>query len=135
LPVLTYRSLRLPAGNGLRLLAITSTSWPEIKALLWQAREAGISPVIVLTHPFEFIKKQNFRFDRLRPNRVNQGRLERLLDYVAGHPADFAMTTFGSSGAEWLAQEPQPDRIFDIPPHLALARMGQQWLNDSVWYY
>lgn len=135
LPVLTYRSPRPPAGSELRPLAITATSWSETKALLWQAREAGISPVIVLTHPFEFIKKETFRYDKLRPNRVNQARLERLLDYVGGHRADFVMTTFASSGAGWLEQGLQPDRLFYIPPHLALARAGQQWLNNRVWYY
>ena len=51
IPVLTYATPHPPLGTQLRTLSITSTSWPEMETLLWQAREAGISPIAPRSWP------------------------------------------------------------------------------------
>ena len=58
LPAMSYRT---PLSSGARTFAVTATSSSEMQHILRQAHAAGISPVIVLTHPFEFIKKRDFR--------------------------------------------------------------------------
>jgi hypothetical protein len=134
-PAFTYSALRLPVGSRLRILAITSTSWREMEALLWLAREAAISPIVVLTHPFEFVKHRDFRFRELRRDRVNQRRLERLLEFLSRHGAEFAATTFGQSGDAWVAAGERPGPLLQAPAHLTLNRVAENAVNTLVWQY
>jgi peptidoglycan/xylan/chitin deacetylase (PgdA/CDA1 family) len=60
-PVLTYRQL---GGRADRLFTTTACSWTETERLLRSARAAGVETLVLLTHPFEFIKG-----DRLDPQR------------------------------------------------------------------
>src|SRR5579871_3642885 len=122
-------------GSRLRLLAITSTSSRETESLLWMARRKGISPVVLLTHPFEFIKHRDFRYREMREDRVNQARLRRLLDFLTVNRHAFATTTFAESGGHWLAAGSRPGELLRVPAVLALARRGQNAANTWVWRY
>lgn len=134
-PAFTYSAVRLPLGSRLRTMAITSTSWRELEALLWLAREAAISPVLVLTHPFEFVKHRDFRFRELRRDHVNQQRLERLLEFLAVHDDEFLATTFGRSGPAWFAAGGTPGPLLQAPARLSLARIGENAVNTLFWQY
>ena len=76
---------------------------------------AAISPVVVLTHPFEFVKYRDFRYRDMRRNTFNQNRLERLLDFITRHSDLFSVTTFAQSGAEWFAAEAAPGDLLQMP--------------------
>jgi hypothetical protein len=132
LPALSYQT---PLSFGSRTFAVTATSSDEMQYLLWQARESGISPVVILTHPFEFIKKRDFRYRRMRRNRVNQQRLEGLLDFLRSHDDEFSVVTFGSRAASWHASGPLPAKGLKVPLGLAVARTAQNAVNDLVWAY
>jgi hypothetical protein len=134
-PALTYEAQRPPFGWQRRVLAIAATSWPEMEALLWRAREAGISPVVVLTHPFEFVKREDFRFRLLRRHRVNRQRLQRLAAFLYTHSDDFRATTFSQSASAWSAGQGRPDPLLRVPAHLSYARLCQNVLSDLVWRY
>ena len=131
-PILSYTQLAFGGRRWRRLLAITASSWREIESLLWQARAAGISPVVVITHPFEFIKGGRADGDKRQPNRINKTRLERLCQFLAAHPEDFASASFGDAGAAWLAAAPldQPDLTAPLLP--VLGRMVQNKANDLI---
>jgi hypothetical protein len=135
IPALTYAAKSLAGSSQLRLLAITATSSHEMEALLWAARRAGISPVVVLTHPFEFVKHRDFRHRDMRRNTVNQNRLERLLDFVTRHSDAFSVTTFAQSGAAWLAAGSRPGDLLHVPTTLALARTAENAANTLIWGY
>jgi peptidoglycan/xylan/chitin deacetylase (PgdA/CDA1 family) len=79
-PVLTYR-----AGGADRLFTTTASSWRETEHLLWAAHAAGVETLVLLTHPFEFIKGDRLDPARQRVNRINQSRLERLCAFIAEH--------------------------------------------------
>lgn len=134
-PAFTYSAPGLSLGSGLRTMAITSTSWREMEALLWLAREAAISPIVVVTHPFEFVKRSDFRFRELRRNNVNQQRLERLLEFLHQHQDDFLATTFARSGASWISAGGRPGGLLQAPAHLALTRLGENAVNTLLWQY
>ncbi len=134
-PALSYREKLGPLGSRLRILAITSTSWDEMQTLLWAARCAGISPVVVLTHPFEFVKRKDFRYRELRRDHINRGRLERLLDFLARNRESFSAATFTRSGSTWLASGERPDILLEIPARLGLARLGENAANTLLWHY
>src|SRR6185369_1202892 len=89
LPVLTYRQLAFGTWQSYRLLTITASSWTETRILLERARQLGISPVVILTHPFEFVKGDRPGKGRTLPNPINQNRLRALCRYLAEHTDQF----------------------------------------------
>jgi hypothetical protein len=135
IPALSYYAHMPLSGPRPRTLAITASSWPETESLLWQARRAGLSPVVLLTHPFEFIKKKDFRYRTIRRNRTNQNRLGRLLSFLNEHRDDFEAVTFGERGARWIAEGPAPAAVLSVNTQLAVRRVCTNLLNDKIWIY
>lgn len=125
-PVLTYRQLPLNGRRGLRMLAITAASWRETEALLWQARERGVRTIVILTHPFEYVKG-----DRQYVNHINKRRLKQLCAFLAAHPAEFATPSFRRAADAWLAA---PDNVpaptLKAPLHAVMLRMVENATND-----
>lgn len=132
LPILSYTQLALGGRRWRRLLAITASSWREIEALLWQARAQGISPIVVITHPFEFIKGGRTAGDKRQPNRINKARLERLCRFLSEHPEDFTSASFGQAGPAWLEAAPLDQPNLTAPLLPVLGRMVENKANDLV---
>lgn len=135
LPVLSYR---YPLGRmqRQRILAITACSSAEIVSVLWQARERGISPVVILTHPQEYIKHTDIRYSKLRRNRVNQTRLGELLKFLRKHKEEFAVAPIcdiGDDGAEAVGTAGDP--AIRVSAFTAVARMVENGVNDRIWWY
>lgn len=126
-PVLTYRQL----GRD-RLLTTTATSFAETQALLWAAHAAGVPTVVLLTHPFEFVKGDRLDQARQRTNRVNQSRLRRMCAFIAAHPAQFEAVSFGGAAPGWLASAPAPSPELKAPLLPVLARMAENRANDLI---
>ena len=73
-----------PVGRGrLRPMQITALTAREQISLLTAAHDRGNAVVVIVTHPFEFVKKRDFRYTNLRPNRVIQDRLRRLCAFLS----------------------------------------------------
>jgi hypothetical protein len=132
IPVLAYLDPTLHMRPAIRNAAITATSSREMQALLWEAREEEISPVVILTHPFEFVKRDDFRYRSLRRNGVNQSRLKTLLEFVAHNSDCFEMATFAENGPAWLAAGGAPSKMLTVPRPLALMRAMENFINDRV---
>ena len=62
--------------------------------MLEQAHAQRFDMVCFITHPFEFISRDSFRFDNMRANRTNQQRLIDLCDHLSIHSDRFNVTTF-----------------------------------------
>lgn len=129
-PVLSYAQFKVGHWTKMRMLAITAASFPETKALLNAARRDGLSPIVILTHPFEFIKRPGTSGDL--PNFVNQRRLKQLCSFVADNPDDFTMTTFSSQADTWLRQSIRPAPLLKAPINAVLGRMVSNAVNDRV---
>jgi hypothetical protein len=124
-PVLTY-------GPGERLFTTTGCSWGETEALLRQARREGVETLVLLTHPFEFMKGDRLDPARQRRNRINRARMERLCAFIADNPDDFEATSFAAAAPGWLAAPDVPEPQLTAPlPHV-LARMIENKANDLV---
>ncbi len=135
LPVLSYQDFSMFGNPHIKTLQITSCSWPEMKALLWQARRYGVDNVVILTHPFEYFKTNGERFEKLTRNRVNQQRLEKLCRFIHSHPDDFVTMDFASAAERWRAQEEAENICLTMPPWYAVGRKLHNKLNDMVWRY
>jgi peptidoglycan/xylan/chitin deacetylase (PgdA/CDA1 family) len=133
LPVFTYRDSNL-FGAHRKSLQITSCSWPEMRHLLWAARRAGVEQIILLTHPFEFIKKSDFRYTRVTRNRVNQRRLEKLCLFINRYEQDFVAVNFANQRTAWLESELEQPFV-QIPSVFSIGRKLHNRINDWVWAY
>ncbi len=131
-PVLSYTQLSLGPRRLQRLLTITACSFAEMKGLLWQARAAGISPVVILTHPFEFIKGHDEDIGDAAPNRINKSRIERLCRFIAEHPRDFSAVRFRDSGPAWLEESAVPAPRLKAPLGAVFRRAIENKMNDAI---
>ena len=119
-----------PVGrNKWRPMQITACGAGEMQGLLNRAHSSGYAHVVVVTHPFEFLKYRDFRFRRLRPNRMVQSRLEKLCAFLVRNDDRFEVTTFGA-----LAQKELPAQKAEPPiastSVRSLVRTAANGLND-----
>lgn len=131
IPVLSYVAFE---GFGYRktgMISITGCSNREIEELLWQAVDMNISPVVLITHPAEFVKKieQN---SVLKRNKINQKRLQNLCKFIADNDREFKMTSFGENGVEWLRQGAQPSQNFSVSRTNFVKKSIENKLNDLI---
>lgn len=134
IPVFSYVDGLSGGRAHKKSLQITSCSWPELKHLLWKARRLGIENVVILTHPFEYIKKSDFRYGKLIRNRVNQRRMQNLCEFVYQHPEDFVAADFSSQYHNWINSELKQPSL-TMPPMYAVGRKLHNKLNDTIWQY
>ena len=134
IPVFSYRDSHFGGRAHTKSLQITSCSWPEMKHLLWKARRLGIESIVILTHPFEYIKKSDFRYSTLIRNRVNQQRLQNLCEFISRHPEDFVAADFSSRYHNWIQSELKQPAL-TMPSMYAVGRKLHNKLNDVVWHY
>ncbi len=133
-PVFSYQDRNFAGTTHKKSLQITSCSWPEMKHLLWKARNSGVENIVILTHPFEYIKKSDFRYTKLTRNRVNQQRLQNLCEFIYQHSQDFVAADFSSQYHNWRNSELDQNAIA-IPSIYAVGRKLHNGLNDLIWRY
>jgi hypothetical protein len=126
-PVLTYRQL---GRRRDRLFTTTASSWRETEHLLRAARERGVETIVLLTHPFEFIKGDRLDPSRQQVNRINQRRLEQLCAFLAKHADQYESVSFGDAAAGWLAGADEPEPHLSTPLLPVLGRMVENKAND-----
>src|SRR3546814_10670783 len=74
-----------PVGRGrLRPMQVTAGSAAEQIALLRQAHDDQRGVVVIVTHPFAYLKKRDFSYRGLTANRLMQRRLESLCGFQIG---------------------------------------------------
>ena len=81
---------------------ITGTGTWELQGVMNAARANGIEDINILTHPFEFIIKNNGDYSDISPSRVNQRRLEVLCQRLADPSSGFRAATFSDRAPAWL---------------------------------
>ncbi|MGH8853715.1 MAG: hypothetical protein ACREWI_05485 [Telluria sp.] len=82
LPVLTFSDWRAGPRQHLKSLTIAGTSFAETCTLLDKAERAGMSHVVILTHPFEYVQSRDLGRTPARRHAVNQTRLTALCRYL-----------------------------------------------------
>jgi len=127
-PVLTYSRVSIgPWLHRNSTLTITGSSWQEMRYLLDDAANLAISPVILLTHPHEFVKSAG---GTVRPNYVNQRRFVTLCDFLARHSDRFCVTTFCESQATWRRRGTSPNHRLAVPTAVGLMGVVENTIND-----
>jgi hypothetical protein len=120
-----------PVGRGrLRPLQVTACSFTEIRALLNQLHTAGGKIAVIVTHPFEYLIRDDFRYTKLRPNRMVQGRLEKLCAFLAENSDHFDTVPLEVAAHSVAAGGPAPALVGS--PILSTLRAAQNVINDRI---
>ena len=121
-----------PVGrDSYRAAQITACSAAEMIDLLEQCSAQAVDTVVLVTHPFEFIKKADFRYSSLRPNRLVQSRLKRLCQFLTQNSERFQVSTFGALAKQMpLAEEAAPTLQSSVAK--SLIRSAQNLVNDKI---
>jgi hypothetical protein len=119
----------------LRTLCITACSSAEMIFVLQQARAHQLSPVVILTHPQEYVKKKDDRYTTLRRNRVNQTRLRALLKFLDQNRDDFVAVPISAIRGDGAGNDLLERPAISVPSAMALARMLENGINDRIWRY
>lgn len=134
-PLFTYKDKDLMGGFPTKTLEIASCSKSEMRYILKKARRDGVKNIVLLTQPFDYIKKRDDQYREITANRVNKERLEDLCAFIAEHDQDFAAVNFSSKADEWKDRELEDVKRFRIPTRYRNGRKIENFINDKFWNY
>jgi peptidoglycan/xylan/chitin deacetylase (PgdA/CDA1 family) len=134
LPVFCY-TYGIAGHNRLRPLSITACSSAEIVLVLQRARLHRISPIVILTHPHEYIKRKDFRYSTIRRNRVNQARLRVLLEFLRRNQDDFITLPICAINDDESETAGLDRPAVAVPFRPSVVRMLENGINDRIWWY
>jgi hypothetical protein len=89
LPVTCFIDVGPIGRRRLRPMQVTALTAREQISLLTAAHNSENPVVVIVTHPFEFVKKRDFRYTNLRPNRIIQDRFRRLCAFLSANADRF----------------------------------------------
>jgi len=130
--VLTYVDCSIGNKRHYRTLTITGSSWRETETLLLRAHESNVESVVILTHPFEYVKRRQSDFCRLRRNRINQLRLVRLCEFLRDNSDRYEVATMGDLALSPRATPRSTNVVLMVPATRTIERMLQNVLNDRI---
>lgn len=130
LPVTCFIDAGPIGRRRLRPMQVTALTAREQIGLLDAAHAAGNPVVVILTHPSEFLKKRDFRYTNLRPNRLIQQRFRRLCRFLAENRDRFEVVPLGVA-AETLDLVPPWAELTGRPLN-ALVRALANVANDHL---
>jgi peptidoglycan/xylan/chitin deacetylase (PgdA/CDA1 family) len=120
-----------PVGHGrLRPMQVTALGARELTGLLVAAHCNQSSIIVIVTHPFEFIKKRDFRYADLRPNRLVQARFRRLCAFLAANADKFEVMPLAAAAAVLDDGVRQETLIGN--PFRSMARAAANIANDRL---
>lgn len=134
-PLFTYGDRDIMGGFPAKTLQITSCSWREMKYILKKARRKGVESIVLITQPFDYIKKRDNQYLEITKNRINQKRLEKLCAFIDENDQDFVSKSFGSEAHIWKDQESPNIKRFKIPTSFRNFRKVENFINDMFWNY
>lgn len=130
-PVLTFSDWKMGPHRHLKSLTIAGTSFPETVTLLEKARQAQIPLVVLLTHPFEFVHRQDVTFRHMNANRLTQQRLVQLCQFLQRNNDRFEATSFTQAAAA-CSNIPEHNTLLETSLHQSLTRMVEQMTHDKL---
>lgn len=131
--VTSYIDYQLGGKRNLHTQTVTGASFTETKALLNSAHAAGVESFVILTHCFEYAKRDPNGYFDIRPNRINQKRLQSLCQFISANPDRFEAATFCQLDPTSLKNTSSPSNTLLQAPLSAVAlRLVENALNDRI---
>jgi hypothetical protein len=130
LPVTCFRDIG-PVGRGrLRPMQVTALTAREQISLLSAAHDSENPVVVIVTHPQEFVKKQDFRYTNLRPNRIIQDRFRRLCAFLSANSNRFEVVPLAVAANAIDGRRPWTELTGN--PLSSIVRAVANIVNDHV---
>ena len=115
MPVLSFNdrmNWRLPS---MKCLTIAGSSFMEMQALLKQAEAQDIPLVVVMTHPFEFIQKNDDQFAVLRRHAINQQRFRAMCAFLKQNRQRLPCITMAQAAQEFKGHMTGQNTLLQTP--------------------
>ncbi len=130
-PVLTYRSVKLPGRSSYKAATVIGSSFSELKTLIDQAYRLEAGPVVILTHAAEFSRAADTSVSPVYvPAPLIQRRFERLCRFLRDHADRYRTLTFSERFADWTS-EPLPARA-QPTLHCGLLGLGERLIENNL---
>jgi peptidoglycan/xylan/chitin deacetylase (PgdA/CDA1 family) len=131
-PVLSFSDWRIGPKRNIKSLTIAGSSFAETRRLLEKARSEGIPLVVVLTHPFEFVQNRDLAFQQTRRNRLTQGRLRKLCQFLQQNSDRFDACGLATAADAIPAAQASENKLLKGRIWHTLPRMVAQVANDRI---
>lgn len=105
IPVASYQDVRLPGMARWKTFTVIGTGAMEARQWLASAARHGVGPVVVLTHPAEFVHRLPDDPAMFRRNELSRRRFGELCAFLADARASFDVVTFADRADEWTRGE------------------------------
>lgn len=112
-----------------RPLQILSCSSKEITAALIYAEKNSISPIVILTHCFEYVRASNFRYSQYIANPITRQRLKKLCQYLSANRDRFQVRTTNDL-LESLKHH-KPTALY-APPAVSASKVITRMLENRI---
>jgi peptidoglycan/xylan/chitin deacetylase (PgdA/CDA1 family) len=129
LPATSFIDNSLVGRGRWRSMQITSCSAGELCSLLDQAQNAAVEYIVLVTHPFEFIKKKGWQYKNITQNSLVQQRLEVLCQHLDNNRDRFEPTDIKTLFNNDLFRAAPAPTLYGNKMQ-ALSRAAQNLLND-----
>ena len=120
-PVTTYRDIHSPIYSHDKCFTIIGTSFMEMKNILQSAIEKNIKTIVILTHPSEFVKRNDHKYKALKPNKVTQKRFIKLCEYLDKNRDKYNTISIRQAVDLWSNSE-EKDHYIKVPLMLTVLR-------------
>lgn len=133
LPVAVARTPLPESATGLKMADPCSLSVTELRTMLEAAAGAGQQHFVIVFHSFSAVKPRDGDYTEIRPDRIVIRRLEGLFSYLARHPKEYRVSTFGDAAGEAPPVESAPGVMANLPMLPAALRKFVQAANRYYW--
>ena len=129
-PVTSFADRGVIGRGKPRPLQVTACSFDEMRALLNALHWQGGQVAVIVTHPFEFLKRDDYKFTNMRPNILVQQRFQRLCRFLSENRDRFVTTTLPTAAA--TLEFPLPSPPLEGSRLRSYVRAAQNFINDRV---
>lgn len=125
IPVASYPDVDMAPIRRWKTFTIAGTGGREARQWLESALRGGIGPLVVLTHPAEFVRGAVHANDPLRRNDTTRRRFADLCRFLADHPDDYRVVTFAGALAGWRREPATGNPRWGASPWARILRVAE----------
>jgi hypothetical protein len=129
-PVSSYADVQLPGLSRWKSFTIVGTGRWEARQWLEDAVRVGIDPVVILTHPLEFVYRQGEGYAKLRRNHASRQRLALLCEFLSEHRSEFDVITFSDRVVDWTSRSGTGDPKWRVSPLARALRVIENRISE-----
>ena len=124
-PVASYPDVDVAGIRRGKTVTIAGTGAREARQWLQSASRGGIGPLVVLTHPTEFVRGAVHSREPLRRNETTRRRFADLCRFLAERRDDYRVVTFEGERERWRSEPATGNPRWGASPWARLLRVAE----------